>query len=96
MERFSIACGKKSRVYFGFVLQNSAIGWQSSRHFLNQAKPKPIVTFSHALSRPWRRLHVFASNSDWLIVLFTSTVILVRDLVTVIILVLRHSIEVST
>ena len=26
----------------------------------------------HAFSRAWRRLHVFASNSDWLVVLCTS------------------------
>ena len=31
-------------------------------------KPKPIVTCSHAFSRAWRRLHVFASSSDWFIV----------------------------
>ena len=30
----------------------------------------------HALfSRAWRRLHVFASNSDWFITLFASVVI---------------------
>ena len=31
--------------------------------------------WSHAFSRAWRRLHVFASSSDWLIVLFTSVLI---------------------
>ena len=48
-----------------------------SRHFLNQweAKAKPIVPRSHAFSRAWRRLHVFASSSDWSIVLFKSVVI---------------------
>ena len=47
------------------------------RHFLNQweTKPKPIVFLSHVFSRTWRQLHVFASNSDWLIVLFTHVVI---------------------
>ena len=29
----------------------------------------------HAFSRAWRQLHVFASNSDWLVVLFTSVAI---------------------
>ena len=29
----------------------------------------------HAFSRAWRQLHVFASNSDWLVVLFTPVVI---------------------
>ena len=29
----------------------------------------------HAFSRAWRQLHVFASNSDWLFVLFTSVAI---------------------
>ena len=48
-----------------------------SRHFLNQSevKPKPIVTCSHAFSRTWRRLHVFALSSDWFIGLSTSVVI---------------------
>ena len=35
------------------------------------SQPKPIVFWPHA----WRQLHVFASNSDWLVVLFTSVVI---------------------
>ena len=54
------------------------IGWQSSRHFLNQweAKPKSIVlgrTRFPALDAGY--LHVFASSSNWLVVLFTSVVI---------------------
>ena len=28
--------------------------------------------FSHAFSSAWRQLRVFVSNSDWLVVLFTS------------------------
>ena len=53
------------------------IGKQNSRHFLNQweSKPKPIVFLPHAFSRAWRQLHVFASNSDWFVVLFTSVAI---------------------
>ena len=53
------------------------IGWQNSRHFFNQweAKPKPIVTWSQAFSRAWRRLHELALNSDWFIALFASVVI---------------------
>ena len=48
-----------------------------SRHLINQleAKPKPIVTCSHAFSRAWHRLHVFASSSDWFIGLPASVVI---------------------
>ena len=46
------------------------IGWENSRHFL-----KPIVTWSHEFSRAWRRLHVFASNSDWFTALFVSPMI---------------------
>ena len=38
-------------------------------------RPKPIVPRSHPFSRAWHRLHVFASNSDWSIVLFTFSVI---------------------
>ena len=33
------------------------------------------MTWSHVFSRAWRRLHAFASNSDWFIALFTSVVI---------------------
>ena len=29
----------------------------------------------HAFSRAWRQLHVFASNSDWIVVLFASVAI---------------------
>ena len=53
------------------------IGLQNSRHFLNQweAKPKPIVVWPHAFSPVWRRLHVFAFISDWLVMLFKSVAI---------------------
>ena len=33
------------------------------------SKPKPIVTCPHAFSRAWRHLHVFASSSDWFIII---------------------------
>ena len=72
LERFSIEPSNHR------ALLRSMIGWQSWRHFfLNQweAKQKPIVPWSHAFSRAWRRLHVFASSSDWLIVLFMFVVI---------------------
>ena len=38
-------------------------------HFSNQseAKLKPIVTCSHAFSRHWHQLHVFALSSVWFI-----------------------------
>ena len=40
-----------------------------SCHFFNQSevKLKPIVTFSHAFSRAWHQLPVFASSFDWFI-----------------------------
>ena len=62
---------------FGFALLRSVIGQQNSLHFFNQweSKLKPILTWSDAFSRAWRRLHVFASNSDWSIALFTCVVI---------------------
>ena len=41
----------------------------------NETKPKPIVIFSHAFSRAWHQLQIFASHSDWLIALFTSVMI---------------------
>ena len=77
IEWFSIQCRKKFRVWLGFALLRSVIGKQNSRHFLNQweSKLKPIVFSPHAFSRAWRQLHVFASNSDWLVVLFTSVAI---------------------
>ena len=34
-----------------------------------------MVFWPHAFSRAWRQFHVFASNSDWLVVLFTSVAI---------------------
>ena len=45
--------------------------------FPNQsdAKLKPIATWSHAFSRAWRRLRVFALSFDWFLVLFSSVVI---------------------
>ena len=36
---------------------------------------KPVPSCSHAFSRAWRRLRVFASSSDWFVALFESLVI---------------------
>ena len=76
---FSSLCFMAIRfaAFFGFALLRSVIGQQNTRHVLNQsaAKPKPIVTCSHAFSRAWRLLHVFDSISDWFITLFASVVI---------------------
>ena len=44
------------------------IGWQSSRHFLNQWEALPVFP-------RLAQLHVFALNSDWFIVLLTSVAI---------------------
>ena len=38
-------------------------------------KPKPEEPCLYAFSRAWHRLHVFALNSDWSIVLFMFFVI---------------------
>ena len=73
LERSSIEWRKKFRVCFGCI--TTLCDWlTNSRHFLNQweSKPKPIVFSPHAFSRAWRQLHVFASSSDWFVVLFTS------------------------
>ena len=55
------------------------ISEQNSRHFLNQweSKPKAILFSSHAFFSALgaMQLHLFASNSDWLVVLFTSIAI---------------------
>ena len=48
-------------------------------------------SWSHASGAYWRRLHTFASDSDWLVVLFTSVVIGQSKITLV--LVLRYSIE---
>ena len=45
------------------------------RHSLNQRECKRIVFWPHAFSRAWCQLHVFASDSDWLVVLFTFVAI---------------------
>ena len=39
-----------------------------------QTKTNRILA-ARAFSRDWRQLHVFASNSDWHVVLFTSAAI---------------------
>ena len=70
-----IECRKEFRVYFGFALLRSVIGWQNSRHFPNREKPKLIVTCSYAFNRAWRWLYVFDSNSDWFIALFAYLLI---------------------
>ena len=69
------------------------VGKVHSRRFLNQweAKPKPMVTLSHAFSRAWRRLHVFSSNSNWFILLCAFVCCDWEELALM--LVLRHSIE---
>ena len=51
---------------FSIALLRFVIGLKISCHFLNQS----IVTWSRAFSRAWRGLHVFASYSDWFVVLF--------------------------
>ena len=83
---------KVTRVCFGFALLRSLIGSKNLRHFLNQsdAKLKPIVTWSRAFSRAWRRLHVFALSSDWFLVLFR---LLWLTRVITLVLVLLHSLK---
>ena len=69
----------ESYLAFALVLPYFA-PWLASktlRHFLNQsgANLKPIVPCSHAFSRAWRRLLVFASSSGWFVALFVSVLI---------------------
>ena len=40
-----------------------------------QTKTNHVLAAFGTFSRSWRQLHVFASNSDWLVVLFTSVAI---------------------
>ena len=51
------------------------------------------MTWPHAFSRAWRRLLVFASNSDWFIALFTCVVIGQSNYFGFLVSVLRHTIE---
>ena len=60
LEWFSIECGKKYHVCFGFASLRSVIGWQNSRHFSTNEK---------------RRLRGFALNSDWFVAPFSSVLI---------------------
>ena len=67
-----------SRTPIALVCIATLCDWlKISRHFLNQSevKPKPLATYSYALSRAWHGRRVFASSSDWFIGLFTTVVI---------------------
>ena len=62
---------------FWFLIA-SPCDWLKFRALLfhcSEVKAKPIVTCSHAFSRAWRRLHVFAKSSVWFIVPSVSVVI---------------------
>ena len=43
----------------------------------SEVKPKPIVSCSHAFSRAWRQLCIFASSSDWFIELLGSVLLVI-------------------
>ena len=61
----------------GFALLRFVIGLKTSRQF-NQpvrSKTKTNCDLLTRVSRAWRRLHVFASSSDWFIGLPASVVI---------------------
>ena len=63
----------------GFALRRSMIGWQKFAPFSlpvgSQTKTNRVLVAS-GFFRACRRLHVFASNFDWLIVLFISDMII--------------------
>ena len=67
----------------GFGLLRSLIGQKSSRHFLNQSnfktKTNRNLLARVLISRAWHLFHVFASSSDWFIVLFASRLRLVSN-----------------
>ena len=75
LERFSIVTKVILRLLWFCI--TTLCDWLTKHvpQFLNQSKPKPIVFSPHAFSRAWRQLHEFASNSDWLVVLFTFVAI---------------------
>ena len=64
-------------VCFDFALLCSVIGWQKSRHFLNQweEKPKPMASCTRTFSCAWCWLRVITSNSDWFTELSSPLVI---------------------
>ena len=68
---------KVNHVGFGFALIHSVIDYKNSCHFLNQTevKLKPMMSCSDMFSHTGSQLRVFASSSDWFIVLFLSLVI---------------------
>ena len=82
--RFWIKCRKSLRVFSGFALPLSVIGWQNSRHLLNYWETKPIVIFLHTL------FHAFALSSYWFIALFR---LLWLARVITLVLASRYSIE---
>ena len=62
---------------FGFALQRAVIGLKNLAPPTQpiRCKTEPIVTWSHAFSRAWGRLRVFALSFHWFIALFTLAVI---------------------
>ena len=70
----------ESSFAIALVLQATLFDWLKNLApllIINQSevKPRPIVTYSHAFSRAWRWLHVFASSPDWSTELSASLVI---------------------
>ena len=57
------------------IIHSQLASCSGERFAASEAELKPIVPRSHAFSRAWRRLHAFASNSNWFILLFPSVLI---------------------
>ena len=74
---FNLVSKVFSRFLSVVALLRYVTGQQNMCHLLNQSagKPKPNMPCSHAFTRVWRRLHIFALISDWFIALFASVVI---------------------
>ena len=67
----------ESNFTFALVLHNYSLRLANKTRatFSTNGNPNQNQSCFRPFSRAWRQLHVFASNSDWLVVLFTSVAI---------------------
>ena len=78
IERFQLSVESNCIFAFNWFCITALCDWFIKLAPLSQpirCKTKPIVPRAHVFSCAWRRLHVFALNSDWFIALFAPVVI---------------------
>ena len=64
----------KNNLQYYFCLSSKRLVFVTQHPFAKKTMYR-IVTFSHAFSRAWHRVHILASSFDWLIGLCASVVI---------------------